>query len=188
MDDEHRQGIRDAYADLGVAAYYEAYGASYRNPHEEIVRALVGQWLDLRGRPPSSALDLACGSGEVTLALLERGVPREHLVAADPYTRDAYAERTGRAALPYTFEDIARGALCARTVDVVVCSFALHLADKSWLPTITWRLAELAPELVVITPNKRPELDPRWGFALEREWIRARIRCRVYSRVDERSG
>lgn len=183
MDDDHKHSIRDAYADLGVTAYYEAHGHAYRNPHEDIVRALVAQWLDHRAHPPSSVLDLACGSGEVTLALLERGVPAAHIVATDPYTRDAYAERTGLAALPHTFEDIAHGAATDLRVDAVVCSFALHLAESSWLPTVVWQLSEIAGQLVVITPNKRPELKPQWGFRLEHEWMRERVRCRVYSRT-----
>ena len=54
-------------------------------------------------------LDLACGSGEVSLALAGFGVPVGQLVACDPYTYAAFESRTGRPCARHSFEDIAGG-------------------------------------------------------------------------------
>lgn len=47
---------------------------------------------------------------------------------------------------------------------VVVCSFAMHLCKKDFLPTLCVMLACSADNLIVLTPHKRPELDPGWGW------------------------
>lgn len=47
-------------------------------------------------------LDLACGSGEITLMLQSLGV--KNIVAIDPYTMLAFKKRTGQECLPISFE------------------------------------------------------------------------------------
>src|SRR5579885_1498147 len=114
--------IRHAYERHGVPAYYARFGTSYRNPHEPAIRAALamaaGRWpLDLR-----RVLDLACGSGEATLALRKLGA--RAIVGADPYTGAAYRERTGQEALPLDFAAVAAGALAGECYTLAVCSFA----------------------------------------------------------------
>ena len=70
---EEAAAIRRQYEKHGVEGYYSQFGAEYRNPHEPVIREVlqeaVRRWqLDL-----DHVLDLACGSGEVTLALGELG-------------------------------------------------------------------------------------------------------------------
>jgi SAM-dependent methyltransferase len=174
-----REAIRNAYALLGVQAYYTQHGATYRNPHEPIVRDVLAQaverWrLDLR-----LVLDLACGSGEATLALRDLGAGS--IEGADPYTGVAYRARTGQEAQPWSFEAIARGALAGRRYSLIVCSFGLHLAPPSWLPGLAYQLGLAAGALLVVTPHKRPHLNPAWGWILQDEFLRDRVRARYYT-------
>jgi SAM-dependent methyltransferase len=169
--------VRPGYDELGVDGFYTARAADYRNPHEAAIIAALAD-VDVEGL---RVLDLACGSGEVTLALRGRGALC--IDGIDPYTGPAYLSRTGQVAEPVRFEDIAHGALSGRTYDLVVCSFALHLIEASWLPSVCRALAEGAESLVVITPHKRPELRAGWGWLVPPDERRHdRVRLRTYRR------
>src|SRR5262245_60778576 len=119
--DDDATAIRHHYEQHGVKGYYSQFGAEYQNPHElvirEILRAAVERWrLDL-----TRALDLACGSGEATLALCELGC--REIDGVDPHTGEAYLARTGQTAEAFSFEQIAAGALAGRSYSLIVCSF-----------------------------------------------------------------
>ena len=176
--------IRDQYIRYGAQGYYEQFGAEYRNPHELAVRhvlhAAVAAWrLDL-----TRVLDLACGSGEVTLALRDdlawqdRGALDIH--GLDPFTGAAYQARTGQAAEGLSFEAIAGGALDGRRYSLVVCSYALHLLAPSRLPRLAYQLSRVADALLVLTPHKRPHLRAEWGWELSGEMVVERVRARYY--------
>jgi SAM-dependent methyltransferase len=169
--------IRPQYDHLGVEGFYRTHGSSYRNPHEFAVHALLEAVVKTSDLDLSNVLDLACGSGEVTLKLLEFGA-RVHGI--DPFTGAAYLERTGQIAESLTFEDIAFGALERRAYSLVVCSFALHLVEASRLPTLCYQLARVSPKLVILTPHKRPVIQQSWGWMLETELLMDRVRARVY--------
>ena len=180
-------GVRDEYARPpgGAVGWYAEHGSTYRNPHEDAVAAMVVR--AVRTSPDSFAagriLDLACGSGEVTLALRETGIDPTRIDAADPFTGAAYFARTGTMPAVWTFADIAQGALVRRRWSTVVCSYGLHLCEASWLAPVCVALAGAADSLVVITPHKRPVIRAAWGWALEQEhrdpaW---RVRMRSYS-------
>lgn len=173
--------MRGEYEKHGVRGYYQEFGAAYRNPHELAVRqalhAAVATWaLDL-----SRVLDLACGSGEVTLALREVGAGQ--IDGVDPYTAQAYRARTGASAEPLSFEAVAAGALDGRRYSLIVCSYALHLLAPSRLPRLAYQLSRLAPALLVLTPHKRPDLRPEWGWRLAGELRVERVRVRAYRAV-----
>jgi len=175
--------IRAEYETHGPAEYYRRHGASYRNPHEVQVRstlhAAVGAWsLDLE-----HVLDLACGSGEATLALWEAGAAR--VDGVDPYTATAYQERTGQAAETLSFEAVAAGALEGRRYSLIVCSYALHLLDESRLPQTAYQMGRVAPALLVLTPHKRPQLREAWGWRLMGEQVVERVRARYYNSLYE---
>jgi 2-polyprenyl-3-methyl-5-hydroxy-6-metoxy-1,4-benzoquinol methylase len=170
--------IRRQYERYGAQGFYERFGARYRNPHEWAVRqtlqAAVTTWsLDL-----SRVLDLACGSGEVTLALRELGALA--VAGVDPYTGAAYLARTGQNAETLSFESIAAGALEGRRYSLVVCSYALHLLEPSRLPRLAYQLSRTAAALLVLTPHKRPHLRPEWGWQLVGEMVVERVRARHY--------
>jgi hypothetical protein len=172
------KAIRHEYQSRGVNGFYRDSGGDYRNPHEPQIERLLGivtrDWnLDL-----SHVLDLAAGSGEVTLAL--RGSKAGTIEGIDPFTFKAYHERTGQTAGRETFEQIAEGALAGRSYSLIVCSFALHLVEPSRLPKLTHQLAEIGDLLLILTPHKRPEIRSAWGWEIEREIVVQRVRARLY--------
>ena len=170
--------IRAAYERVGPEEFYRLHGADYRNPHEHIVRAILAQAVAAWQLDLSRVLDLACGSGEATLVLRELGAIVE---GADPFTGAAYLARTGTPALPLSFENIAWGALAGQRFSLIVCSFALHLLEESRLPTLCYALSRLSPALIVVTPLKRPQIKPAWGWSLEAEILDQRVRARLYA-------
>jgi 2-polyprenyl-3-methyl-5-hydroxy-6-metoxy-1,4-benzoquinol methylase len=171
-------GFRGNYGEHGVDGYYRSHGQDYRNPHEPVVRHLIQHSFEHWHLSPSSVLDLACGSGEVTLALRQIGV--HQLEAMDPFTTQAYLARTGSQAEPISFEDIEAGKLADRSYDLIICSFALHLAVISRLPLLLFQLSRISPLLMVITPHKRPLINPAWNWILADELQHQRVRSRLY--------
>lgn len=174
--------IRPAYEELGAEGFYARHGAVYRNPHEPRVGAVLTRVLagPLAAEPDllDDVLDLACGSGEATLAL--RGMGARTVSGIDPYTGAAYRERTGDDVEPWRFEEVAAGALAGRTYSLVVCSYALHLLAESRLPALAYALTDVTTAFVVVTPHKRPALRPEWGWHLHRELVVDRARARLY--------
>ncbi len=177
--------IRGEYEKHGVEAYYRSFGGEYRNPHEpqigDALRRGHEQWrLDL-----SRVLDLAAGSGEATLVLQSLGA--EQISGVDPFTSEAYQARIGRPARSYSFEDIAAGALASERYSLIVCSFALHLCEPSRLPALLFQLSQIAPQLLVLSPHKRPVIRSDWGWRLREELVVQRVRVRLYeARVNSR--
>ena len=170
--------IRTEYEKHGVEPFYRESGASYRNPHEPELRrvldVVVRPWkLDL-----SKVLDLAAGSGEVTLALRQLGV--REIEGVDPFTFEAYERRTGLRPGRETFEDIAAGAFAGRHYSLIVCSFAMHLVDESRLAGLVQQLSQIGAKLLILTPHKRPVLRSDWGWELKHEKVMHRIRARLY--------
>ncbi|CAK9071517.1 unnamed protein product [Durusdinium trenchii] len=182
--------VRDAYEELGAAGFYASKGASYVNPHEprlsEALHIALDQWQEHLSSP-LRALDLACGSGEATLALeawLEKtqtGAMEPVLEAADPYTFEAFERRVGRRCHHWSFQDVADGVLEEEPIyDLVLCSFALHLLERSWLTCTVSSLARRARLLVVATPHKRPLIERKTGWEQVAEVLHARVRVRLY--------
>ncbi len=170
--------VRAAYEAWGVEEFYRQYGAVYRNPHEEAIAAILAQALLSVPDGDWLVLDLACGSGEVTLALRQLGWMR--VEGLDPYTYQAYQERTGQPARRYRFEEIEQGALLGCHYGLIVCSFALHLVASSRLPRLAYQLSLVGDRFLVISPHKRPLLLPQWGWHLVEELYQQRVRSRLY--------
>jgi hypothetical protein len=170
--------IRSEYETRGVRAFYTTSGADYRNPHEAQIRRCIADAVQVWRPDLTHVLDLAAGSGEATLALRELGARR--IDGIDPFTADAFAERTGQVAERFTFEDVAAGALCGRRYTLIVCSFALHLCEPSRLPAVAHQLSLAGDALLILTPHKRPSLKAEWGWDLVGERVVERVRARMY--------
>jgi len=158
------KSIRNQYAQMGVDGFYKAEGAHYANPHFPQVRSLLlsnEHRIDL-----SHAMDFCCGSGEVSKVVLELGFPLP--LASDPFTGDAYSRNFGIQCLPISFMDVIRGHLKA-DFSSIICSFALHLCPEKQLFPLVHALLGCAPQLVVITPHKRPDLTKISGISLDFE-------------------
>ena len=178
------RSIRREYERHGATPYYARFGATYRNPHEPIVVRSLKTAAERFDLDLTHVLDLAAGSGEVTLALRALGAAQIHGI--DPYTADAYQLRTGAAAERLSFADIAAGALAGRRYSLIVCSFALHLCEPSRLPALAYQLGRVSDGLLILTPHKKPEIRPEWGWELAGESLAERVRSRWYrGRNDE---
>jgi hypothetical protein len=189
--------MRQNYNTHGVDDYYKIVGKTYRNPHFPGIQQTLWVWMNiwweqdgrLRYMRPTSSqsphdlaetsaetmsmpvtvLDMAAGSGEVTIALREWWIssrmnhasqstslppselpttstpnpslteqhrlpsirrsarnaktpskfafgsdaPKLRVLATDPYTSDAYLERTGQQCHPLSFKDISEGNLAS---------------------------------------------------------------------------
>lgn len=167
--------IRAEYEKQGSTAFYKAVGSSYSNPHEKDIQLCLDQVLQMWKPPLNNVLDLACGSGEITSHIKANSV-----VGIDPYTHESYLKRTGKKAHKYTFEDIAKGSIKDHRYDLIICSFALHLTDKSRLPDICYALSEISSKLLILTPHKRPEI--KWHWKLIGEHVFNRVRARWYEK------
>ncbi|KAI0916995.1 hypothetical protein AcW1_007695 [Taiwanofungus camphoratus] len=120
--------------------------------------------------------------------------PRPTILAADPYTTEAYRTRTMLECASLSFRDIADGALphaTSRTsdtsplncddkvqrdprtsaesetlsIEMVICSFALHLIETpSELFSLLWELSTKCRWLVILAPHKKPDIKDGWGW------------------------
>lgn len=181
MPDDETPSIRGQYAEIGVENFYAHEGATYRNPHEDCARFALAQAVKKWSLDLSHALDLACGSGEMTLELRDLGAG--DIDGVDPFTGQAYRARTGRDALKLSFAQIAAGALDGRRYSLIVCSYALHLVEPSRLPQLAQALGRISTDLLILSPHKRPQLEPAWGWLLVDEIYPQRVRTRFYERV-----
>ncbi len=164
MDKPNGKSIRDQYADQGVENFYLEHGHDYVNPHLAQIKQLLVQ--NEHRIDYSSALDFCCGGGEVTTVLEGLGFP--NTTGCDPFTQQAFANNTNKRALSFGFSDVIQGKLTGE-FSSVICSFAMHLCPKDQLFLLTYYLFEIAPQIVVITPHKRPALENLAGVELEFE-------------------
>ena len=182
--------MRKEYTEKGVEGYYVDHGRSYRNPHFEaivkVVSSLLDRWGDTVGLGcdgPWPVLDMACGSGEASLALCKWAHKRNlklQIDGTDPFTGEAYFERIGKEALQFSFDDIADGCFADRKFNLCICSFALHLLDVTKLYATCVQLAQVCKYLIIVTPHKRPTILPNTGWNLLDEIIGERLRTRIY--------
>lgn len=174
----NKKAIRKEYEAYSVQGFYEKFGDEYRNPHEAIIKQVIEASVQKWQLNCDRVLDLACGSGEVTLALQSLGVT--NITGIDPYTYKAYYQRTGKQAEIYTFEDIATGVLTGRFYSLIVCSFALHLVAESRLPLLLYQLSLIGDTMIIITPHKRPQLKAEWGWIFLDEITIERVRSWLF--------
>jgi SAM-dependent methyltransferase len=177
----HLPAVTPGYAANGVVGFYEQHGATYRNPHEDQIRAALRRAAGLWNLDLGHVLDLACGSGEATLEL--RALGATAVTAIDPYTQLAFAERTGSTAAPLTFADVASGALEGDRFSLVVCSYAMHLCEPSRLAGLCLALAQVAPAMLILSPHKRPVIKSGWGWSAAEQIIDQRVHARLYTRA-----
>ena len=128
--------------------------------------------------------------------------------ASDPFTYKAYDSRFPLLRCDtFSFEDIEDGAFSlqvenekeeddddklddggadngemgeAPRYDLIVCCFALHLAQESRMHCLFTQLALNCRHLIVVTPHKRPDVKEQMGFRLVEEALLERVRVRLY--------
>lgn len=154
--------IRNLYQQWGVEKYYAQSGGEYANPHLLQIEALLIQ--NQHRIEFHTALDFCCGSGEVSMVLQKMGFPLPQ--ASDPYTQEAYQKNTGMPCWTHSFDDVIRGALVGQ-FSSIICSFAMHLCPQKQLYPLVYQLFRHAPQLIIITPHKRPALENFSGITLD---------------------
>lgn len=98
---------------------------------------------------------------------LHHAAPTSHLTpAAPPPTGDAYRVWTGRAAESFTFQDVGAGLLSdeGRSYHLVVCSYAMHVLEPSFLFPTLQQLALVAAHLLILAPHKLPRVRTEHSF------------------------
>lgn len=142
--------IINEYKKHGVDNFYKLHNHDYTNPHRDIVENLIdsakSQW-GISG----NILDLCCGSGEVSACLAEFDVE-----GIDPYTYRLYEENTHNRCIQMTFKDIVQFGL-EKDYDYIICSYAMHLCEKSMLPMLLYQLGVSTRNLIILTPHKKPD-------------------------------
>jgi hypothetical protein len=207
------KSMRENYSEGGVETYYKTKGSSYQNPHyPSICKAtslIMDEYLELIGAEAedeqklhAKVLDLACGSGEATLAIsewLQHGTrrrskqsapappPKSRLdltfSACDPFTHKAYRERTGLECKQWSFEDLSNGAADEDRYHLVISSYALHVASSSTLFTCLLQLSFTCTHLIILSPHKKPEpsLVERGGhWQLVKSLVEDRVHAWLY--------
>lgn len=173
--------IRSAYEACGTTDFYMSHGAEYSNPHEQVLAECMStalcHWLPTLqlsedAAVPWRVLDVACGSGEASLAFsaaIRGRVGALEVLACDPYTYTRYEERTGRSCHRWSFDELADGVL-ERTqpmaIDLVLASFCLHLLHPPSLHRTLAALARVSRWLLVATPHRKPAIDESTGWSL----------------------
>lgn len=150
--------IRDIYSTTGIENYYKEYPDEYSNPHETYIHELIKQ-VNIKGH----ILDLSCGNGSASLAIKKSLSSQDYdysIIGCDPFLYEQYKTRTGNPCLKFSFDDIINGTLQSYQFDSIICSFALHLCEKSKLNTLLYQLSRISDELIILTPHKRPKVNP----------------------------
>jgi hypothetical protein len=142
--------IRSIYASIGVEVFYSS-GMAYENQHARQVEDLIRR--NHLALQLESVLDLACGNGLVTSSLQSLGY--SNIIGIDPFLNTEYTKRTGCICHKLSFKDIITKGF-DYNFSCIICSFALHLCDKSMLPNLLWRLSDISNKLVIISPSKFP--------------------------------
>lgn len=152
----------------GVESFYKDNGKDYKNPHEDrVVRVLRAMAPHLHKRVISSVIDIACGSGEASLALLQWFPYKVTFV--DPYTKAALLKRIPEATcLEYHFLDLIEKEWPCH--DLAVVSYAYHLLPKSLETLFCMTLASRVKHLLLVHPHKKRKNIPHFSFQCETKY------------------
>jgi SAM-dependent methyltransferase len=166
--------VREGYSSLGVENYYLKHKSDYSNPHEEYIKIILEEFLCKKSIPKKyNILDLCSGSGEVSEILIDNGY--FNVKGCDPFLNELYQTNIGNDCLKYDFMSIVQGNLIEK-FDIIICSFALHLAESSLLPTLLYQLSQVSNRLVIISPHKKPHINDFWEKKEELYMNKVRLR------------
>lgn len=167
-------GFGQEYQKKGIKDFYTSMREPYINPHADDIIKLVQKYSD----PSKKYLDLAAGDGVVTKALTSQGCT--YVQGLEPWIRDQYIANTGKNCFPYNFHEIARGKLTVK-FDIIICSYALHLLELSFLPIFLYQLTHIAETLIILTPHKRPAIADFWNLTQEDKLNRTNLK--IYNKI-----
>ena len=170
----YQYGIRDEYARIGVENFYKINKNSYVNPHLKNIHLCLDFVVDTI--EITNFLDLAAGAGEVTSYLKTKGITDG--IGCDPYLSETYEKNTGKECLDDSFENISNNGLNGY-YQTIICSYALHLCDKSYFNNLLYNLALNCEYFVLISPSKYPVISEDY-FQLIDSVIINKSHCKIF--------
>lgn len=173
------KSIRNLYKEQGVELFYKNNSTTYHNPHEKIIHEHIKHFFKYINKN-DKILDLCCGSGEVSRFLLQHGF--NNIVGCDPFTHENYKLKTNLNCLTHDFKYLSNNKLNTE-FDLIICSFALHLCDKSLLPNLLFNLSLITKKLIIISPNKKPDINVY--FYLNEEFYLNKVRGKFYIKKEK---
>lgn len=132
--------IRTRYDLYGVDSVYNG-NDPYINPHMSDILSLI-KTLNLSGK---TILDMCCGNGEVTNELKLNNT----VVGSDPYMKQIYENNTSCNCFEYSFSDISKK--FEHKFDYIICSYALHLCDDSYMSNLLYNLN--CSRFIIVSPS-----------------------------------
>lgn len=170
-------GIRDEYSKMGVENFYKLNKTSYVNPHLDNIHLCLDFVIDKI--KITNFLDLGCGNGEATLYLRTKNIIDG--IGCDPYLSETYIKNTGKECLDDSFENISNNGL-DDFYQTIICSYALHLCEKSYLNNLLFNLALSCEYFVLISPSKYPVISEDY-FQLIDSVIINKTHCKIFKSV-----
>jgi hypothetical protein len=170
-------GIRDEYARIGVENFYKTNKDTYVNPHLNNVQKCL-DWV-LTKINITDFIDLACGNGEVSSFLDKKGITDS--IGIDPYLCNTYNKKTNNECLNLSFEDISTNGLDI-SKQTIICSYALHLCQKSYLNNLLYNLSTNCEYFILISPSKYPIIENDY-FELMFSTIINKTHCKIFKSV-----
>lgn len=170
----YEYGIRDEYSKIGVDTFYKKNKSTYINPHLPNIKLSL-DWL-LSKINITNYIDLAAGNGEVSSYLIKKDIINGFGI--DPYLSETYEQNTGKKCLSLSFEDIAVNDLNYKA-QTIICSYALHLCEKSHFNNLIYNLSTNCEYFVLISPSKYPIITDDY-FELIDSTIINRTHCKIY--------
>ena len=167
-------GFGQEYQKQGIKEFYNSIGVDYHNPHNADIVKLIKSIYE----PNLRYLDLAAGDGIVSQTLLELGCTQ--IEGCEPFLTDTYIKKTKLNCLNYSFEDIAKGKM-QKQFDVIICSYAMHLVNISYLPNLLYQLSLNSEKLIILTPHKRPDINNFWKLSSFK--ISGKTKMKIYLRT-----
>ena len=168
-----KESIRDQYSKMGVSTYYKKHKNDYINPHESRVQSCLNWTIDKIDI--GIFLDLACGNGEVSGYLKNKGYT--NFKGCDPYFMEIFKNKFNTECYDLRFEDISKNSLPEK-FDTIICSYAIHLCNKTYFNNLLWNLSINCKNLVIISPSKYPIIEKY--FTLMDSTIIDRTHCKIY--------
>ncbi len=165
-------GFGQEYEIDGIKNFYTKIGSRYSNPHESDISKLIKEIANQK----LSYLDLACGDGVVTRALVEVGC--DNVEGCDPYLYRTYEAKTNKKCHTHYFDELG---LITQKFDIIICSYALHLLPLSFLPDTLYQLSRMSQKLIILSPHKRPDINNYWE--LEKKIILNKTKMRIYKNL-----
>ena len=166
--------IRDEYLKSSPSDYYSKNAINYKNPHSErVIKALdfiIGK-IDI-----GNFLDLGCGNGLVSEYLLSKGL--DQFKGCDPYFYKIFSDKLKKECYNLSFEDISKNGIKDK-FKTIICSYSIHLCDKSYLNNLLYNLSIISENLVIISPSKFPIINENY-FKLNYKNIIDRTHIRIF--------